>query len=43
MAKTSATSLELEKLIVKLRNEEKLSIVDISKTVGKSKGDIHSI
>ena len=37
------TSLELRKLIVKLRNEDKLSIGDISKTVGKSKGVIHSI
>ena len=37
------TSLELKKLIVKLRNEDKLSIRDISKTVGKSKSVIHSI
>ena len=39
----SATSLELGKLIVKLRNEDKLSIGDISKTVGKSESVIHSI
>ena len=39
----SVTSLELRKLIVKLRNEDKLSIGDISKTVGKSKSVIHSI
>ena len=43
MAKKSVTSLEREKLIVKLHNEDKLSIGDISKTVGKSKYVIHSI
>ena len=43
MAKTSLTSLELRKLILKLHNEDKLSIRDISKTVGKSKRVIHSI
>ena len=37
------TSLELRKLIVKLRNKDKLSIGVISKTVGKSKSIIHSI
>ena len=31
------TLLELRKLIVKLRNEDKLSSGDISKTVGKYK------
>ena len=36
-------SLELRTLIVKLRNEDKLSIGDISKTVGKSKLVIHRI
>ena len=35
--------MELRKLIVKLRNEDKLSTGDISKTVGKSKSVIHSI
>ena len=43
MAKKSATSLELRKLIVKLCNEDKLSIRDILKTVGKSKSAIYSI
>ena len=43
MAKKSVTSLELRKLIVKLCNEDKLSIRDISKTVGKFKSIIHSI
>ena len=43
MAKKSVTSLELRKLIVKLRNEDRLWIGDISKTVGKSKSVIHSI
>ena len=43
MAKKSMTSLELRKLIVKLGNEDKLSIGDISKTVGKSKSVILSI
>ena len=43
MVKKSVTSLELRKLIVKLRNEDKLSIGDISKTVGKYKSVIHSI
>ena len=43
MAKKSVTSLELRKLIVKLCNEDKLSIGDISKTVGKSISVIHSI
>ena len=43
MAKKSVTSLELRKLIVKLCNEDKLLIGDISKTVGKSKSVIHSI
>ena len=37
------TSLELRKLIVKLHNEDKLSIGNISKTVGKSKSVINSI
>ena len=37
------TSLEHRKLIVKLRNEDKFSIEDISKTVGKSKSVIDSI
>ena len=35
MAIKSVTSLELRKLIVKLRNEDKLSIGVISKTVGE--------
>ena len=43
MAKKSVTSLELRKLIVKICNEDKLSIRDISKTVEKSKSVIHSI
>ena len=43
MAEKSMTSLELRKLIVKLCNEDKLSIGDISKTVGKSKSVLHSI
>ena len=38
--KKSVTSLELRKLIVKLGNEDKLSIGDISKTVKKSKSVI---
>ena len=37
------TSLKLEKLIVNLRNEDRVSIGDILKTVGKSKSVIHSI
>ena len=37
------TSLELRKLIIKLLDEDKLSIGNISKTVGKSKSVIHSI
>ena len=37
------TSLELRKLIVKLRNENKLLIGVMSKTVGKSKSIIHNI
>ena len=41
--KKSVTSLELRKLIVKLHNEDKISIGDISKTVEKSKSVIHSI
>ena len=41
--KKFVTSVELRKLIVKLRNEDKLSIGDISKTVGKSKSVIHNI
>ena len=40
MVKKSVTSLELRKLIVKLRNEEKLSIEGISKTVGETKSVI---
>ena len=40
MAKKSVISLELRKLIVKLRNEDKLFISNI---VGKSKSVIHSI
>ena len=36
-------SLENRKLRVKFRNEDKLSVGDISKTVGKSKSGIHSI
>ena len=43
MVKKSLTSLELRKLIVKLCNEDKLSIRDIPKTVWKSKSFIHSI
>ena len=43
MMKKSMTSLELRKLIVKLCNEDELSIKDISKTVGESKSVIHSI
>ena len=43
MAKKSVTSLELRKLIIKLHNEDKLSIGGSSKTVGKSKSVIHSI
>ena len=43
MPTKSVTSLELRKLIVKLRNEDKLSIGNILKTVGKSKSVIHSI
>ena len=43
MVKKSVISLELRKLIVKLCNEDKLLIGDISKTVGKSKSVIHSI
>ena len=35
MAKKSVTSLELRKLIVKFLIEDKLSIGDISKTVGE--------
>ena len=35
--------MEFRKLIVKLRNENKLSIGDVSKAVGKSKSVIHSI
>ena len=34
------TSLELRKLIIKLRNEDQLTSGDISKTVGKSKSVI---
>ena len=41
--KKSVTSLKLRKLLVKLRNEDKLSIGDISKTLGKSLSVIHSI
>ena len=41
--KNSVISMELRKLIVNLRNEDKLSIGDISKTVGKFKCVIHSI
>ena len=43
MAKKSVTLLKLKKLIAKLRNEDKLSIGDISKTVEESKSVIHSI
>ena len=43
MAKKSVTSMKLRKLIVELRNEDKLSIGGISKTVGKPKSVIHSI
>ena len=43
MAKKSLTSLELRKLVVQLSNEDKLSIRDSSKTVGKSKSVIHCI
>ena len=35
--------MELRKLIAKLRNEDKFSIGDISKTVGKAKSVIHNI
>ena len=43
MAKKSVALLELRKLIVKLRNEDKLPIGDSSKTVWKSKRVINSI
>ena len=43
MAKKICDIMELRKLIVKLCNEDKLSIGDISKTVGKYKSVIHSI
>ena len=43
MTKKSVTSLELGKLRVKLRNEGKLTIGGISKTVEKSKSVIHNI
>ena len=43
MVKKSVTSLEFRKLIVKLCNEDELSIRDISKTGGKSKSILHSI
>ena len=43
MVKKLVTALELRKLIVKLLNEDKLSIGDISKTVGKTKSVIHGI
>ena len=43
MAKKSVTPVELRKLIVKLHNEDKFSIGDFSKTLGKSKSVIHSI
>ena len=39
----SLASLGIRKLKVKLRNEDKLSTGDISKTVGKSKSVIHCI
>ena len=41
MAKKSVSSLELKKLIVKLRNDDKVSMEDISKNLGKSKSVIH--
>ena len=40
MAKKSVTSLELRKLILKLHNEDELSIGNISETVGKSESII---
>ena len=43
MSKASVTSLELRKPIAKLCNEDRLSIGDISKTLGKSKSVIHRI
>ena len=43
MTKKSVTSLQLRKLIVKLRNEDKHLIGDISKIARKSKSVIHSI
>ena len=43
MVKKSVTSMELRKLNIKLCNEDKLSIGNITKTVGKSKSVIHSI
>ena len=41
MAKKPVTSLELRKLIVELYKDDKISIWDISKTMGKSKSVIH--
>ena len=43
MAKKIAPLLKLRKPIVKLRNEDKLSIGNILKTAGKSKSIIQSI
>ena len=43
MTKKSVISFELRKLIVKLHNEDKLLIGDISKTQRKSECVIHSI
>ena len=43
MPKKSLTSLEQRRLIDNLRNEDMLSIGDISKTVGKCKSVIHSM
>ena len=43
LVKKSVTSLGIRKVIVKLRNENKLSSGDISKTVRKSTSGIHII
>ena len=43
MAKKIVTSLELRKLVLKLRNEDKLSMRILKKTMGKSKSVIHRI
>ena len=43
MPKNALTSSEVRKLIVKLRNEDKLSIGEIANIVKKSKSNIHDI